>query len=154
MNIASKLAVVSLAVATLHCASVAPAVADPKRPPAAAKVHHPLLVIDVHDRGSNRAAQNIRLSIPIAPTGSAVIETRAGHAEYDVTVVQHGPREQPGPISLKLQRSDMRRHLGPDEPKSDLRLEVTLELRRGQRATVARMERPDGSKTEIVASLR
>ena len=153
MHIASKLAVVSLAVATLHCASVAPAIADPKRPPATAKANHPLLVIDVSDRGSNRATQNIRLSMPIAPTGGAKIETRAGNAEYEVTVVQHGPREQPGPLSIKLRRSDMRRNLGPDEPKSDLRLDVTLELRRGQRAMVARMERPDGSKTEISASL-
>lgn len=154
MKILHHLLLLPLAIAMVDCASAAPAAAEPRPQPPAARATAPLLVLDVKDRGEGRPAQSVRLSVPVAAHGPARVQTRAGGSEYRISVHRSGPPEQPGPLQIELERRDTRRRLGPDEQRSDLRLEVRVPLKRGERALLGRLERPDGSSTEIVVTLR
>ena len=148
-----RIAIASLAVSTLCCTSTS-LHAAPNRPrasaPAAASA---VLQLDVIDRSGSSASQTVKLSMPISERGSSTLESRAGGSEYRVAVHREAIPDGPAPLNIDLRRIDMRKHEHA-EKRSDVRLTVSVHLQRGQRALVSRLERPDGSSTEIVASLR
>jgi hypothetical protein len=148
-------AIIALGVASWCCASSSSVQAAPNLPVASAPAQHvPVVELDVVDRSGASAAQNVRLSLPVSERGgTSTIETRAGSAEYRLSVFREGPTDTPGPLRVDLRRNDLRQ-LERAEQRNDLKLAFSVQLERGKRALVTRLERPDGSTTEVVATLR
>jgi hypothetical protein len=145
----------TLAIACVCCASVTPAHAAPERAPAAAKARSSsVLSLEIVDRAPSRRAQTVRLSVPVHERGSSRVESNAGNADYKAEVQRLGSPGDPGPLRIELRRIDRRSHSETDAHRADIRLEVNVELRSGERTVLARLERPDGSSTEVQASLR
>lgn len=153
-RISRHVATLSLAVFAACCTSPSLAGAAPPKPPPARAASSPVLHVDVVDRASGGARQNVRLSLPLGQTGVSSIETRAGSSEYQLRVHRDGAPETPGPLRIDLRRTDLRRHSESADQRSDLRLDVRVSLQRGERALIARLERPDGSTTDVSAALR
>jgi hypothetical protein len=147
------IAVISFAVFGACCASPSLVSAAPDKPPARA-ASGPVLHLDVVDRTSSGTRQTVRLSLPLAERGSSSVEARAGSSEYHLSVGRDGAPETPGPLRIDLRRTDQRRHSETADQRSDLRLDVRVTLQRGERALIARLERPDGSTTDVSAALR
>jgi hypothetical protein len=145
----------TLAIACLCCASPTSAQAAPDRAPAAAKARPgSVLSLEIIDRAPSRRNQTVRLSVPVTSRGSSRVESNAGNADYKAEVQRTGSPDDPGPLRIELRRIDRRSHSESDAHRADIRLEVSVELQTGQRAVLARLERPDGSSTEVHASLR
>jgi hypothetical protein len=152
-SIVRHIAVFSLAIAG-SCCTPSLANAAPDRPAATKAARGPVLHIDFVDRSSAGARQAVRLSVPVAASGNSSVETHAGSARYEVRVHRDGSPESPGSLRIDLHRVDQRHHPDRTEQRSDLRVNVSVALQRGERALITRLERPDGSSTDVSAALR
>jgi hypothetical protein len=111
-----------------------------------------VLTLDIVDRAPSRRADSVRLSLPLHAEGASFMEMQGGEADYRVRVSRQGSPEQPGPLRIDLRRIDRRRV--EDVDRRNLQLEVSVDLRAGQRVVIARLDRPNGGSTEVTASLK
>jgi hypothetical protein len=93
------------------------------------------------------------VTLPIEKRGVSKIETLADGSDYRVSVAYRGPPEQPGPLQIELRRFDNRPRVERDR-RGDLSLAVDVNLRPGEKLLLGRLDRPDGSGTEVTAALR
>lgn len=138
------------ALAALLIASACTAAAPPvtAAPPAHSD---PILSLDVVDRESGKR-RSLRLTLPISDQGGSHLETEAGQAGYRLHVHRQTSSE-PNALQIALERSE-RRKLERGEQRRDISLNVRIKLTRGQRAVLTRLERADGTSTEVSATLR
>lgn len=104
--------------------------------------------LEVRDGPAASHVDPVRISVPVPLRSASTLETRVGAASYRVTVARESP-DQPGTrLHFDIRRVDPR-HDGTH----DVSLSVSVALRQGHRATLARFERPDGTRTELTARL-
>lgn len=111
------------------------------RPPPATTPAAPSARLEIADGD----AQPLALVMPIAERGASRVEAHAGSAFYKVSLARDGAD---GALRFEIDRSDAR---GSGE--RDVRVAVSVRMRRGVRVVLAKLTRPDGPTTTITASL-
>lgn len=133
---------VALATAATACAASG-AAAEPARPPAVAPAS-PGARVWVSD-GSTRA---LEIRVPVTDRGPSKVEARSGTTFYRMSLNRDGPSGDDSLMRFDVERSDSQ-----GAGRSDVRVSVSVRMRRGARVTLARLARPDGTTTTITAML-
>jgi hypothetical protein len=158
------------AFAVLALSMASPALAEPTRPrvmrPAAqrlVKIAPPMQMraatraptvsstvsLEVKDSMPARASLTSRFALPLGDRGGARIVSSASDHEYRISVRRDDDTPD-SPVSFDIERSQR----GPTPQLSEAKLRAVVRMRPGQKVVVARIERSDGSKTEVIASLK
>lgn len=105
--------------------------------------------VEVVDVAPGRPRRVERFTIPVLERGSSKVQSRVGNTEYEIGVRQEGD-EADAPLGFDVSRSER----GPIATSSEAKVRASLRIKPGQRATIARISRADGSRTEVVATLK
>lgn len=106
------------------------------------------ITVEVHDSRPGQARNVEQFSLPVAEHG-AKIESRVGSTDYRLNVSREGIAPD-APLEIDLERSQ--RGGGTDVYEATVRASVRVAP--GRRVVVARILRSDGSRTEVIASLK
>lgn len=126
--------------------------APPARPaPAAvASTSGPTMVsIEIRELVAATPARIERFTLPLGELGSSSrIDTQVGDAEWRISVHREG-RDAAAPL-----RFDVRKSVRvPKAPSTEARVNAGVRMSAGQHVVIASMDRPDGSRTEVLAQL-
>lgn len=152
--------IVPSAFAVLALTMSSSALAEPARPRVMRPLVHQLRVpappiqsstvsLEVKDSIPSRAALTSRFALPLGDRGGARIVSSASDHEYRISV-RRDDETKDAPVSFDIERSQR----GPSPQLSEAKLRAVVRMRPGQKVVVARIERSDGSKTEVIASLK
>lgn len=94
-------------------------------------------------------ARPLELLLPITEHGRSRVEARAGSAFYRISVSHEGRPGSEAPLHFDIERTDSQ-----GAGRRDVKLSVAVRMRRGARAVLARLSRPDGTTTTITATLQ
>lgn len=111
-----------------------------------------LIVLQVSDEATRGAGgvRRLELTLALDGRGSARIITRAGSSQYEVAVHEEAHRRSTS--GSPVYRIEV--HRKTRGGSGDFRMEMSRRLVRGEQALVGRLQRPDGSKTSLHATLR
>lgn len=125
-----------------------PAHAQPRGRAAPAAQTHTRAVPSAQVRIADGSKRPLDLLLPITDRGESKVEARAGSAFYRIKVSRDGPSGSDAPLRFEIERTDSQ-----GAGRSDIRLSVAVRMRRGARAVLARLARPDGTTTTVTATL-
>lgn len=134
-----------------HLLPLAALVAVGTLPPAAATAQGAprRIELEVRDGPAGQNVDPVRISVPVPGPSASTVETRIGPARYRVTIQRERRDAAHTRLHFDIHRIDPR-----DEGIRDVSLSVSVLVRPGHRATLARFDRPDGTRTAITARLR
>ncbi len=107
------------------------------------------IAIEIRDSAPQHGSQVSRFSLPLFDHGGSRVESEAADHVYKIDVHRDGD-DVSSPIFFDLQRSQR----GRDSHVNEAKLHAIVRMKPGQRVVIARIERSDGSRTEVVATLR
>jgi hypothetical protein len=119
------------------------AVFAPPRSLAAPRAHAESVEIEVRDGTSKKTTKVERFTVPLTDGEVSELESRVGDASYRIKLLQVHDR----PLSFEIKRHSS------DSAVTEADVRTAVRLRRGQRAVIARIERADGRRTEVIATL-
>jgi len=121
----------------------------PTQPPAASSASPVMVGIEIREIRAGAPAQLERFSLPLGDGGQSRIEVRAGDSEYRLSLHRDGPGPN-APLVFDVRKSQ-RTAKGPS---SEARVNATVRVRAGQPVVIAAIDRPDGSRTEVLAQIQ
>ena len=89
-----------------------------------------------------------RFTLPLTDHNQSKIRSRIGDTEYTIGVHRDGP-DPDSPLEFDLDKSQR----GPGT-RSEAAVHASVRIKARQRAVIARMDRSDGSRTEVIAELK
>lgn len=128
--------------------------AQPKAPPVrapaprAAAPAPAVVAVEIREIRAGAPTQIERFSLPLGDHGST-IESRVADAEYRISVHRAGSGAG-APLGFDVRKS---LHL-PKGQSTEARVLASVRLSAGQHVVIAAMDRPDGSRTEVLAQLQ
>jgi hypothetical protein len=105
--------------------------------------------LEIRDTAPASASQLSRFALPLGDRGGAQIVSSADDHEYRINVRRDDYAPE-SPVMFDIERS----RRGGDSRVKEAKLRAVVRMRPGQRVVVARIERADGSRTEVLATLK
>jgi hypothetical protein len=107
------------------------------------------VTVEVHDVASSKSRQVEVFTLPLTERGGSKLSSRIGNVEYEIRVSLHGDSGD-SPLAFDVSRFQR----GPGPSVAEASVNATVRIKRGVRVVVARIMRSDGSRTEVVASIK
>lgn len=121
----------------------------------------PSIRLEIVDVSNGSRDEVLRITLPLAGDRPASVEARAGDAIYDVSVRrerEHAARAR-GRRGADRPEGDLlfveiRRTYSGSDGERNVHLRATVRVRKDSKATVARLQRPGGRRTDVIATLQ
>jgi len=107
------------------------------------------VTVEVHDIASSKSRQVEVFTLPLTERGGSKLTSRIGNVEYEIRVSLQG---NAGGAPLAFDVSRFQR--GPGPSVAEASVNATVRIKKGARVVVARIMRSDGSRTEVLASIK
>jgi hypothetical protein len=117
--------------------------------PASATVAPRQVTVEVHDIGPGKARQVEVFTLSLTERGGSKLRSRIGNVEYEIRVSMQGNTGD-SPLVFDVSRSQR----GPGPSVAEAAVNATVRIKKGVRVIVARVMRSDGSRTEVLASIK
>jgi hypothetical protein len=108
-----------------------------------------LVSLEVRDQEPGRTTAVERVSVPLSDRGSTKLDSWLRGSRYKLQVVRES-ESMPDALSLELHREPR----GDSPQSAEISASAVVRMKPGQRVVIARIERSNGSRTEVSATIR
>jgi hypothetical protein len=105
--------------------------------------------LEVRDQEPGHSAAIERVSVPLSDRGPTKLDSWLRGGRYKLQIMRESP-DMPNALSVELHREPR----SADPGSADIATSAVVRIEPGQRVVIARIERSNGSRTEVLATIR